>query len=676
MGDMPRILICNCEKTMTLDGDAIGQALGQDSLKVHTNLCRRDLQQFENEAAKDGEILVACTQEAPLFQEVMEEGSHPATARFVNIRERAGWLSDEKGADAKIAALIKEATLNAAPPRLRSITSDGLCLVYGKGQEALEAAKLLSPRLSVTLILEEAGDVVLPGMVDFAIHQGRLSSVSGALGGFDLVVDNYAPLLPSSRQAPEFVMAKDGAKSRCSLILDMSGNGPSVTGHGKRDGYCYVDPGDPAAVMRAVFDLSDMVGEFEKPIYVDYNAGICAHSRSVKTGCTKCLDVCPAGAIKSDEDHVAIDALICGGCGSCHSVCPTGAISYLYPSRQDLIERIFTLVQTYQRAGGERPVLLVHDDDFGLPVIEALARFGGGLSANVIPFSVHSPTVFGHTEMLSAFAGGVGDIVFLANPAKEDELGGLQAEIELTHAILSGFKLEGKVQITTEPDPDALESRLQMLETPILPSSIFEATGDKRTTARMAISKLAALTEVSEPIPLPEKAPYGRVLIDEAACTLCMACVSACPSNAMLDTPDTPQLRFVEHACVQCSLCVKTCPEKALTLDPRLDWTAAAMQPVTLNEEEPFECISCGTPFATKSTIERVSGQLAGKHWMFGDEERTNLLKMCGDCRVQAQASGGRDPFAMGERPRIRTTDDYIESDKQGLTIDDFLIKH
>ena len=234
-------------------------------------------------------------------------------ARFVIIRERAGWVEGDQGASEKIAALIKEATLEVEPPRLKTIVSDGLCLVYGKGPEALEAAKLLSPRLSVTLVLSDASDVILPHVVDFAIYQGTMKKVSGALGHFNVEVDNYAPVLPSSRGAPEFVMAKDGAKSRCSLILDMSGEAPLVSGHEKRDGYIHVDAGDPAAVMRAVFDLSDMVGEFEKPIYVQYDAGICAHSRSAKVGCSNCLDVCPAGAIADDGDFVAIDPLICGG---------------------------------------------------------------------------------------------------------------------------------------------------------------------------------------------------------------------------------------------------------------------------------------------------------------------------------------------------------------------------
>ena len=65
------------------------------------------------------------------------------------------------------------------------------------------------------------------------------------------------------------------------------------------------------------------------------------------------------------------------------------------------------------------------------------------------------------------------------------------------------------------------------------------------------------------------------------------------------------------------------------------------MQPVTLHEEEPFECIRCGTPFAARSTIERVSAALAGSHWMFATGDRAELLKMCDSCRLEALAEGG-----------------------------------
>ena len=111
--------------------------------------------------------------------------------------------------------------------------------------------------------------------------------------------------------------------------------------------------------------VTDLVGEFEKPLYVSYDAGICAHARSQKVGCTNCLDNCPTGAITPDGDHVAIDAAMCGGCGNCSAVCPTGAVSYAYPQRGDLVARLGMLLETYREAGGTRPVVLFHDEKHG-----------------------------------------------------------------------------------------------------------------------------------------------------------------------------------------------------------------------------------------------------------------------------------------------------------------------
>jgi len=56
-----------------------------------------------------------------------------------------------------------------------------------------------------------------------------------------------------------------------------------------------------------------------------------------------------------------------------------------------------------------------------------------------------------------------------------------------------------------------------------------------------------------------------------------------------------------------------------------------------LKQEEPFHCIRCDKPFGVKSTIERVSAKLEGRHWMFkGSAQRLDILKMCDDCRVAA----------------------------------------
>ncbi len=671
-------LVCNCEKTMPLDAAELSAAAGQPVGPIHTQLCRSQLENFENALADDGDIIVACTQEAPLFQEVADEQGKGERVHFVNIRETAGWSAEAGKAAPKIAALLSAAAYEAKPAQLKSIASDGMCLVYGSGQQALEAAKLLSGRLSVTLLLSDREDFMLPSVADIPIYHGDIARVQGSLGAFSITVNNYAPLMPSSRGALKFVMARDGAASTCSLILDISGKPPLVTGYRHRDGYRRADPGDPAAVLRAVIELSDMVGEFEKPLYVAYQQEICAHSRSRITGCTKCLDVCPAGAIAEAGDYVRIDAGICGGCGSCHAVCPTDAVSYRYPRREDTIGKVQAMLQAYSQAGGKAPALLLHDGSFGTEIVAAMARFGRGLPANLLPFSMHAVTSVGHVEMAACLANGAQRILVLTNPANREELDGLQTEAALANHIVSalGFGDEARIEVVTEADPDQVETALWS-EAPrsAMPKAGFTAVGSKRGIARMAFAKLHEhAPRKPEIIELPAKAPYGRIAIDQAACTLCMSCVSACPTGAIMDTPGEPKLRFTESACVQCGLCVKTCPENALSLDPRLNFTPAAMQPVTLYEETPFDCIVCGKPFATKSTIDRITRQLAGKHAMFADASRARLIQMCEDCRVQELANSTNDPFASRPRPKVRTTEDYLAARDNNLSADDFLI--
>ena len=61
---------------------------------LHSLLCRRQLGSFERALAEGGSLVVACTAEAPLFEEVAEEAGRGGTVRFVNIRETAGWSED------------------------------------------------------------------------------------------------------------------------------------------------------------------------------------------------------------------------------------------------------------------------------------------------------------------------------------------------------------------------------------------------------------------------------------------------------------------------------------------------------------------------------------------------------------------------------------------------------
>jgi len=673
-----KVMLCNCEKSMSVDGEAIAKALGSDQTPViHNNLCRMELQAFSNALDHNTPLLIACTQEAPLFTELAEERGSDTPLAFLNIRERAGWTESRDNVTAKMSALLAGTVLEPRAAGSRTIVSDGMCLVYGAGQATLDAAIQLSSRLNVSLLLTDHEDIVPPATVMVPIYRGHIVRAAGSFGAFEVEVDDYAPVVPSSKDGLQFQMAKNGAVSNCSIILDMSGGMPLFPGHRHRDGYFHVDPSHPAGVQKALFDAADLVGEFEKPLYVEYDANICAHSRNGLTGCSNCIDTCPAGAITPDGDYISVDSGICGGCGTCSAVCPSGAIGYAYERRDDRIRRVQTLLSTYIGAGGETPKLLFHDQSRGAEMIGAMARFGRGLPGSVLPVSLYSVTEIGHDLLAAAVSAGAEHIFVLCPPEQREEIDPLTAQKDLIVTLLAGlgFDLAERVHILNEQDPDILETALWDCQPAPLAGktkrrksatpSLFDPVGGKRAVARTAFSKLRELAPAAdEIIALPPSAPYGRVAVDVEGCTLCLACVGCCPADALHDNPDRLQLSFVEAACLQCGLCATTCPEKVITLEPRFNFSNAALSPEVLHEDEPAECLRCGKPFGSRAAVERVTAQFAGKHSMFMESDRAKLIHMCDDCRVIAQSEMTPDPYALGQTPRPRTTDDYLEAQR------------
>jgi ferredoxin len=545
-----------------------------------------------------------------------------------------------------------------------SLQSEGVALIYGRDESAIEAGKLLADHLDVTVLIAHAKGLPPPRVTDFPIVQGTISSAKGYLGNFEVVVDDYAQPAPSSRGELTFGPARDGAVSRCDLVLDLSGGAPLFTASDLRDGYLRADPGDPAAVLRAVLKARDLTGTFDKPRYITFTEDLCAHSRSKIVGCHRCLDLCPAGAITPNGDHVAIDARICAGCGQCAAACPTGAASYALPPADALMRKLRLLLSTYREAGGDNPIVLLHDEDHGAELIDALARHGDGLPAQVLPLAVNEVTQVGLEAVAAAFAYGASALRFLLRARPRHDIEGLRKTIALSEPIMSGLGLAGsRVTAIETDDPDVLGDALRTIA--VLPPTprpaSFAPVGAKRDVMRFALRELQrAAPAPVDVIPLPADAPFGAVEVNVAACTLCLACVSACPTGALSADTERPMLRFAEDACVQCGLCKATCPEKVISLRPQLDFRAPTAAARVLKEEAPFECIRCGKPFGVKSTIESVSAKLGEKHWMFkGSARRLDVIKMCEDCRVAVMAEEDFDPYSK-PRPPVRTTEDYL----------------
>ena len=569
---------------------------------------------------------------------------------------------EAEAAGPKLAALMAAAAEPSPETPFVTLKSEGVALIYGSDARALEAGELLKAHLDITVLLTPPAAVAPPRSSDFPIAKGRIRGAKGYLGAFEITVDDFAHPLPSPRGALSFGPSRDGAVSRCDVVLDLSGGRPLFPAADLRDGYVRADPNHPAAVLSAVQKARDLVGTFDKPRYVTFTEHLCAHSRSQIVGCTRCLDLCPTSAIVPAGDHVSIDPNICAGCGQCAAACPTGAAAYTLPPSDALLRKLRTLLLTYREAGGRNALVLLHDEPHGTPLIDALARTGEGLPAHVLPFSVNEVTQIGLEAVAALFAYGTSAVRALL-PARPRDMAGLSATMALAEPILAGLGFgTGRIACIEADDPDLLAAALReipaMLGAP-RPAS-FLPVGDKRGVLRFALRELRrAAPEPAEVIPLPAGAPFGAVEVDAAGCTLCLSCVSVCPTGALSDDKERPMLRFTEEACVQCGLCEATCPEKVITLKPQLDFRNGAGGVRVLKEEEPFRCIRCRKPFGVRSTIERVAAKLADKHWMFKDSpERLDLIKMCEDCRVAYVTEKEFDPH--GAPPPVRTTADYL----------------
>jgi ferredoxin len=662
MAEKCTLLVCSCEGTMPLDADAIARGCRGAQVKTANQLCRAELERFRSAAAAGERLVVGCTQEAPLFTEAAGDGGGPIA--YANVRETAGWSANAAAAGPKMAALLAAAAEETPEVSYVTLESEGVALVYGRDERAIEAAKLLADHLDITVLIQRSAELAPPRVTGFPVVQGTIKSAQGHLGAFELVVDDYAQPAPSSRAALAFGPPRDGAVSRCDIVLDLSGGAPLFSASDLRDGYLRADPGDPAAVLRAVLKARDLTGTFDKPRYVNFTAELCAHSRSKIVGCHRCLDLCPTGAIAPDGDHVAIDANVCAGCGQCVAACPTGAAGYALPPADALIRKLRVMLAAYREAGGASPVVLFHDETDGAEMIDALARHGDGLPANVIPLAVNEVTQVGLEAVAAAFAYGAVALRFLLRGKPRHDVTGLRKTVALAEPILAGLGFDGeRIGAIETDDPDALGGAVRAIAalSPAPRPASFTAVGGKRDVLQLALRELQrAAPAPVDVVPLPDGAPFGTVEVNVEGCTLCLSCVSACPTGALSADPERPMLRFTEDACVQCGLCKATCPEKVIGLKPQIDFRAATAAPRVLKEEEPFACIRCGKPFGVRSTIDRVAAKLEGKHWMFKDSaRRLDIIKMCGDCRVAAVTEEDFDPYAK-PRPLVRTTDDYL----------------
>ncbi len=414
----------------------------------------------------------------------------------------------------------------------------------------------------------------------------------------------------------------------------------------------YFAPGlDQAARARAILSIRGLVGRFTKPRYFGYQSELCAHGASGLHGCTRCLDVCSAQAISSVGAVIRVDPHLCQGCATCTLGCPTGALSFRFPAREALAER---LRQSLGGVGTPDPILVVHSDALDTTVEQALVRHGA-LSIQVNPLPA-----FGDELWLRAFAMGARSLALIdpgsMSVKSRDMMDARVVQVRLMLPVL-GIMPErlawlGQDRLVQWLDAQrasrAVATATTNLSGPAVampaasrmpPAAQAPRSRFKRLEWLDAIRALAASDGVNATVALPVDAPFGEVRVNTRRCTLCFACTQLCPTGALVaDNAKTQRLLFRESMCVQCGLCEQGCPEKAVSLHARFALPAiVGVVAAVLHQDEQQACKSCGAPFISRRLL-ASSLQRLKDHPVLGKGGREALLN-CPACRQRDMLS-------------------------------------
>jgi ferredoxin len=507
--------------------------------------------------------------------------------------------------------------------------SRGHLVVIGEQDRAPAVAAQLADRLPCTLIVHsltkgENSDSrkKLQDPENVRMLQGTAVEVTGYLGMFEVAFCDPGGGAHSEPRRLE----------HCDLVLDLT-TPPHLRDELLPPGY-YAPGEDPQALQKALEELPDLVGEFEKPRFVNYDLRRCAHGNARARGCSRCIEVCPAGAISPGQSSMEINHHLCQGCLICATACPTAAITETSPETRERVQQLAADLQHHRTNQAAPPCVLFHDGDMDGAELTCLQS--GPLP--VVSLRLEQIGSIGMDIWFALLAGGASQVILWSQTATPSSvLRELELQRSYAATILEGMGYEPQrlhliVGDNTGKQMNEILKR-QELEPGIMPAFFTDLLG-KRGLIRQAVQHL--YQQMGSPqslVTLPEGAPFGGIDIDPRRCTLCLACANVCPVSAISSGSTGNQLRFFEEECVQCGLCRQSCPEQAIRLIPRLRYQAPAQGHV-LHEEQPFNCICCGAPFSTRRMVDRVTEKLTG-HWMFEDDTAKRRLQMCRDCRLQ-----------------------------------------
>ncbi|MFQ5830285.1 MAG: 4Fe-4S dicluster domain-containing protein [Candidatus Methylomirabilia bacterium] len=689
-----KIVLCSCNETLDWDAPAIQRALDlADRPVVYHRLPRDEIHRFMDLVSQGGfdGLVVGCCGPEGLFREAAgAAGGDSARVVVRSFKESCFWPHAERAAaNTKAARLLRAAIRAAESARLQPelpVKVGPTVLIAADSPAGLELARRLGEVGKPVLVLDERSaafdrEFIYP--LPWQVNWGSVVKVDGSLGNFRVTVVRDQPLnlqtcvycqrcVPVCHtsaisqglrlrmelcdrcgdclKACEHVGAikiprHDTEVLRADQVVVISGNGaPEVS---PRTGYHLLTNSSAGGVDTLAWKVFGLIGDFQRPQYVLYDAETCAGGAADHEACGLCITACPYHAISRSPKNplrVQVDPHACEGCGACVAACPTSSLTFTDPPPADVSVRLRALLAPLPGRPDMHSVIAFHCPEKGAAALAEAGRLRVPYPASVLPVSMACLRHVSEANMLTAFRVGAAGVALVgceSCPHGEREL--VFQKLEVTKAVLDAFGLGAeRVHLITGEGREIIEA-LDHFARSLDRSPVSwdgqegEGAAGNRESIADAIDVLLGATG-REPgrIRVPPSAAFAFPDVRAGGCTVCRSCVNVCPTHAFRYVEESQALELKQIDCVNCGLCVTVCPESVITLKNELYLDCGALAYQVVVQDETLHCAQCNVPFANKRAVEVVEATVFGMADLLDTfaGERRDLLRMCPNCRA------------------------------------------
>ncbi len=335
---------------------------------------------------------------------------------------------------------------------------------------------------------------------------------------------------------------------------------------------------------RKVFNPADYK---EKPFA---NSNRCLRGASRREDvCSRCLDVCPTGAITLHNQSVLVSDDLCRKCGLCTAACPTETLCTRRHMPRQIYDQIARAASAYEQVYvtcTRALKRLPQPNEIVLACVGSVSRdIWFSLLADYDNVNIYLPVGICDRCRTTTGEAFYVDAIGTAEEWAAASMGLEVDEADMTHELTRAYKrsqfmssaIKSTERMLTKKNgalagAQAVAKKISDHSKRIdqLQKDLENAVGAKTSSNRQRMltqNRKLMMGALQHDEGLAKYVKLEAPVCDSSLCTMCGDCVSACTTRA-IDLDKNGRLTVQSAYCVSCGACVMVCEDGALTMEP------------------------------------------------------------------------------------------------------------